>query len=518
MELNLPLRDDIALPPIWLITAMPVKSKTRIKPASGTASNFLTDLAGFTMPPDGSVGEGQRNDFLARVAGWLQSQGAKGAALIEMLAVINAAKCSPPLEAREVEKVAASISRYDKSVPTPAAPTDGDDWPDPVDIKESLPPVIPFDPNWLPKGLRTWAQDIADRLCCPLDFPAVVMTTVLGSALGARIYCKPYANGSWKVPGNVWATLVAMPGTMKSPVIRECLRPLIAMDKRAADAYELAMGKYTFDKAVYDSNFKAAAKNSGTPPVAPQEPQMTRYLVNDSTYEMLVAIAAANPCGFMVLRDELAGWFHSLEKENQKEARGLYLTGWNGTDGYATDRIGRGHVRADHVVISLLGSVQPNVLRGLIQDAVSGGTGDDGLVQRFQLAVHPDMPPEWKKVDRRPDYAAEATYAKLIERFTTLDCAAIGASSEVDGTPYLPFSVEAQEVFDLWQEELESRIRAVGTDEHPVMLGHLGKFRSLFPKLALIMHLAAGGVGPISKSAAVRAYAPINLHLNRPST
>ena len=37
------------------------------------------------------------------------------------------------------------------------------------------------------------------------------------------------------------------------------------------------------------------------------------------------------------------------------------------------------------------------------------------------------------------------------------------------------------------------------------MLAHLGKYRSLFPKLALILHLAAGQKGPIGKNAANRA-------------
>lgn len=120
--------------------------------------------------------------------------------------------------------------------------------------------------------------------------------------------------------------------------------------------------------------------------------------------------------------------------------------------------------------------------------------------------VYPDTPHDWKKVDRKPDHAAEAKYAALIERFTTLDCVAIGATFGTDGTPYLPFSADAQDIFDLWREGIEARIRAVNTEEHPVMLAHLGKYRSLFPKLALILHLAAGGVGPISKNAALRAY------------
>jgi predicted transcriptional regulator len=37
------------------------------------------------------------------------------------------------------------------------------------------------------------------------------------------------------------------------------------------------------------------------------------------------------------------------------------------------------------------------------------------------------------------------------------------------------------------------------------MLSHLGKYRSLFPKLALVLHLADGKTGSIGKTAAARA-------------
>jgi hypothetical protein len=199
------------------------------------------------------------------------------------------------------------------------------------------------------------------------------------------------------------------------------------------------------------------------------------------------------------------GWFHSLNKENQKEARGLYLTGWTGTEGYATDRIGRGHVRAENVNLSLLGTIQPNVLRQIVYDSVSGGVGDDGLVARFQLAVYPDPIRQYVKVDRHPDLQSMLHYEALIRKFVTLDPASVGASFTTDGIAFLPFDPAAQSVYDNWRQQLEDRIRATDTEEHPAMLSHLGKYRSLLPKLALILHLSAGQVGPIGEHAAVRA-------------
>jgi putative DNA primase/helicase len=380
-------------------------------------------------------------------------------------------------------------------------------WPDPKDLVESLPTVPSFPLKLLPKEIANYVKDVSERFSCPPDFPAIAAVVAIGAAIGARVFCRPYANGTWMVPAGAWGMVVSPPSATKSPPLSEMLRPLYKMDQLAADQYQVDLQQYDILKQIHDNAIKASIKQGQAPVglLPPMEPVMTRYVVNDSTYEMLVAIAAANPHGFLIWRDELVGWFHSLNKENQKEARGLYLTGWTGTEGYATDRIGRGHVRADRVNLSLLGTIQPNVLRGIVYDAVAGGAGDDGLVARFQLAVYPNPAARYVKVDRAPNRLAMHHYDALIKRLVTLDPSAIGASFTSDGTPYLPFDSDAQAIFDDWRQALEDRIRDINTEEHPAMLAHLGKYRSLFPKLALVLHLAAGGVGPIGRDPALRA-------------
>src|SRR5450830_293551 len=46
-------------------------------------------------------------------------------------------------------------------------------WSEPQAIPCSLLPVEPFNDNLLPKALRVWVADIAERMQCPPDFPAV---------------------------------------------------------------------------------------------------------------------------------------------------------------------------------------------------------------------------------------------------------------------------------------------------------------------------------------------------------
>jgi hypothetical protein len=498
---------QIADPPQWLITK--IQSAAPTKKASATPISFPPNIQAlppgpFSLPAAVSDGEGRETTILS-YAGQLRGKGLDQATIERTLLDYNTLHVSPPLDDNVVLDKA---RRYQSNQPPASVAAANDtDWPDPQQLDENLPPVPPFPIKLLPKQIAAYVQDVAERMSCPVDFPAIAAMVALASALGSRICCKPYANGTWVVPAGAWGMVVGPPSAIKSPPLSEMLRPLYEMDKKAAEQFRTDLEQYQIIRGIYDNAVKAAIK-SGAPPVGlspPAEPAMTRYIVNDSTYEMLVAIAAANPAGYLVWRDELVGWFHSLNKENQKEARGLYLTGWSGTEGYATDRIGRGHIRADRVNLSLLGTIQPNVLRQIVYDAVAGGGADDGLVARFQFAVYPDPLKTFVKVDRNPDWPSMQHYEGLIRQFVAIDPASVGASVGLDGLAYLPFDAAAQQIFDDWRQALEDRLRDPDSEEHPAMLAHLGKYRSLFPKLALVLHLAAGHSGPIGKNAAQRA-------------
>ena len=488
-----------------LVTAQEVSATKTVAPGLPGVSAVAQALAGdqFVLPERIEDGEG-RESLVLKYAGHLRAKRIDQAIIERTLLDYNQLHIFPPLaadvvldRARRFEAPDVMQAANDSAVPEPQV------------LAEKLPPVHEFVMGMLPKGIGAYVQDVAERMSCPVDFPAVAAMVALALAVGARVQCKPYAKGTWMVPAGLWGMVVANPGGIKSPPLSEMLRPLAALDKLAAAQNAKDVERYQIDKQIYENAVKAAIRGGTVPTglTAPVEPTMTRYVVNDSTYEMLVAIAAANPNGFLIWRDELVGWFHSLNKENQKEARGLYLTGWTGTESYATDRIGRGHVRAERVNLSLLGTIQPNVLRSIVYDAVAGGAGDDGLVSRFQLGVYPDPVRTYVKTDRYPDLPAMQHYKAQIQRLVSLQPASIGASIAPDGTPYLTFDDAAQQIFDHWRQELEERIRATDTDEHPAMLSHLGKYRSLFPKLALVLHLAAGKTGPIGGWAANRALA-----------
>ncbi len=94
---------------------------------------------------------------------------------------------------------------------------------------------------------------------------------------------------------------------------------------------------------------------------------------------------------YLLLRDELIVFLKSLDKAGRETDRGFFLESWTGKGGVVVDRIGRGTQFIEHVCLSLIGTIQPGVLKDYIQDSLEDGRGADGLVQRFQLLVCPKV-------------------------------------------------------------------------------------------------------------------------------
>src|ERR1041385_1647925 len=95
------------------------------------------------------------------------------------------------------------------------------------------------------------------------------------------------------------------------------------------------------------------------------------------------------------------GWMQPRPGPRQEyaAARGFFLTAWGGKERNTFDRIGRGRVHIEGACLSMIGSTQPGRLAEYVRRAVTGTSGDDGLIQRFGHLVWPDQSPAWEHVD-----------------------------------------------------------------------------------------------------------------------
>ena len=365
-------------------------------------------------------------------------------------------------------------------------------WGQPIPLPSGLPPVDPFVEDLLPATLRAWVMDIAHRMQCPADFTAVGALVALSSLIGARAVIQPKARDDWQVVPNLWGMTVGRPGVKKSPALGEVLKPMGRLQAKASEDFTAVHNAWVADTklaAVLDAaNEKAAKKIAAnnpqgarqllTPKSKPEEPTVRRYLVNDATVEKLGELMQQNPWGTLSYRDELYGLLTSLDKQGQEGSRAFYLQSYDGNQGYTFDRIMRGTVHISRVCLAMIGGIQPGRIQEYVRGAVSGGSGDDGLLQRFGLAVWPDHTGTYTHVDEWPNSSAKELAWQVFQRL-----AALQPTSESEPTVWR-FSPAAQKIFVDWLVPFENELR--GDTLHPAMVSHLAKYRKLIPALALI--------------------------------
>jgi hypothetical protein len=509
LDCELPTRDQIADAPQWLLDLLSKEGK----PVSGISAPRVANAAFmggvFHWPDRITDGEG-REDFLIRAAGHMRGTGATQATIDRQLLDYNQLHIVPPLDEAVVLDRA---RRYETTDPIHAA--NDSDWPEPEEITATLPPVPPFDDRFLPKVFRAWVTDIADRMQCPVEYLAVGAMVAAGAVVGNRVGVQPKQHDTgWVEVPNLWGAIVGRPGVMKSPALAQVLLPLRRLESQALTAFTATRAQFDLDKMLYEANRKqieaqikkGATILPGQLPVPPEEPQPPRYLLNDATYQKLGAVLGGNPHGLMVFQDEMSGLLQRLDSDGQEAARAFYLEAWNGQQSYTFDRIERGTVRIPRLCFSLLGGLQPSKLREYLRSAVYGGKGDDGLAQRLQMLVYPDIASTWQQVDRLPDLAAATAADDVFSRLATLDALALGARQPyLDCTPVFGFDEPAQELFNKWWATLENHLRSA--DNHPALESHISKYRKLVPALALLDHLIVGQAGDIGIRALTRAIA-----------
>jgi len=405
-------------------------------------------------------------------------------------------------------------------------------WPDkPKDLDVKLPPVAEIRENMIPDPLSTWVFDVARRMdnSAP-DFAAAAAIVQAGALIGRKVGIRPKRHDDWTVIPNLWGGLVGMPASMKTPALETTLKPIKRLAAKAKTEHEEALKDHEFDRALYAARHKAlkeALQSKAKELISnkdaagdldgfkkefedleePEEPTQKRYVTNDATIEKLAEILAENPDGILYYADELMRFLRGLDRAGREADRAFYLESWNGNGSFEVDRISRGSIFVPALCVSLLGGIQPGPLTQYVMDAAEDADKADGLLQRFQVMVYPDLKGE--PTDVAPDAKARNRAYSVFEKLAELDVEKFGATQDQDDeVPTIGFSEDAQEIFNRWRAEFEPRY---GTEDQSMAIqSHMQKFRSLFASLALIFEAidfvdGSSEGGSVSKISAMRA-------------
>ncbi len=107
------------------------------------------------------------------------------------------------------------------------------------------------------------------------------------------------------------------------------------------------------------------------------EPQPRQLYLDDYTLEALLSRHAANPRGISIYKDELNGFFNDMNKYRKGSDEEFWLQSYNNKS-YQVARKTTEPLRVDNLCISIIGTIQPEVMAG-VADASKG----NGVIERF---------------------------------------------------------------------------------------------------------------------------------------
>ena len=361
------------------------------------------------------------------------------------------AKHPPESEQHETEEEPADDAQTkDKpvgSIPAPIIP---------VDLWSTFnPPRVPH--GLLPSVIEDFAFEQGATMGADPAGLAVGALVVCAAAIPDRIELRVKRYSVWNEATRLWGGLVGDPSTKKSPIIRQVMRPLERIDTALWETYAAA-------KAQWDALDKDTKRM--TPP-----PQQIRVKLDDATVEAAQEILRDSPDGVLYLRDELSGFFGSMDKyagyRGSASDRGFWLQAYNG-GGYTFDRIKRGAGRIPHLSVSVLGGIQPEAMRKLTTDTI-----DDGLIQRLVPIM---LQSGGVGRDEEMSRSVEA-YESLVEQLHQMQPPTIN-------------NVVFEDAARAVREDMERKHCELATIEiiNKKLSAHVGKYDGLFARLCLLWH------------------------------
>lgn len=371
--------------------------------------------------PDGVIESGSRVNALVSLIGTMKGKGAPDDVIKAAVEKMNKNHCSPPLTGKELEKeVFPALKNLKNGDPQYSImqdfvglPAGLEPWEPPISFELIEAPDFPIE--CLPYPMSSFVGALAESTQTPPEMASVLSLGVLATAFQSRFEVE--INTDWKEPLCLYTVAVASPGERKSSVIAALTRPIYDYEAMRHDLEKdeieqnrqrkrmLEMAVDNAEKAATKAMVTAGRKGKKTDSDAAQESLQSqaqqraielndeltnfkemypfRLLVDDTTPEKLVDIMDKHE-GCITVASAEGGVFDSLAGRYDKGASfDVYLKGHAG-DPIIVDRIGR---KANYIKkprLTMILTIQPDVLGGLMDNPTLRGRG---LCGRFLYAV-----------------------------------------------------------------------------------------------------------------------------------
>lgn len=198
-----------------------------------------------------------------------------------------------------------------------------------------------------------WCEDVSASANAPFDYAGASLLTLAGALIGNK---RTVTAGSWSEPPILWSVLIGNPSSGKSP----------AMDP----FMDLITG--------FEAELNAETA--------------TKIYIDDASAQATAEVAAANPNGLLLFRDELSGWWSSF---GQLGGEQFWLKAF-GARSHTVIRKEKAPIHVPRLAVSVLGGSQPDTIRAFVEAKNNRGFASRWLyvfpnaVAGFRLAEAPN--------------------------------------------------------------------------------------------------------------------------------
>lgn len=359
-----------------------------------------------------------------------------------------------------------------------------EEWETPIPFDETNTTAFPVES--LPGPLVAFVESLSESTQTPEELAGLLSLGVLATAFQSKFAVE--ITPDWKEPLCLYCVAVAPPGERKSAVISALTKPIYEYEaeQRELEAAEIAQNQT--ERALLERALEAA-KNSAAKgkgnfsekraealELSAQLSQFKdlhpfRLLADDTTPEKLVDLMDMQG-GCITVCSAEGGVFDAMSGRYDKITNfDVYLKGHAG-DPIVVDRIGRKPNRIPNPKLTMILTIQPEVLSGLMGNTTFKGRG---LCGRFLFAIckskvgHRNITPE-----PMPD-TVRSEYRQFVRRIL---------SSPYSGA--IRLSKEADMIRIAYQEYIEKKL--LYEWEHMRDWG--GKLTGAAVRIAALMHAA----------------------------
>lgn len=373
--------------------------------------------------------------------------------------------------------------------------------------EEHWDPPIPFFAERLPEFpvdalqplAREWCLRTSEFCQVPVDVPAAAFLGIAAAALTGKAVARVTEGHFEQVC--LYVAAVMDSGDRKSPVLSAAMRPLVDFEMRERERLAPFILKAKTERRLLEKQIAGLEKEIGKKDANVERlkakvlnleselaqlhvPAVPRLFSDDVTTEKLGAIMMETGGATSAISAE-GGLFENMSGRYSARAIpnfDLYLKAYSG-DFYKTERFTRADVILPHPALTMLFTMQPSVLNGIMSNKEFQGRG---LCARF-LYVVPETWVGGRENDPPPvPDRVQGGYTQLIRYLLQLTPSQ-GEKRKVE--PHvLPFEKSAREAVIAFRGAIEPRLARTG-DLSPIR-AWAAKLPGQVARIAAVLHLA----------------------------